>query len=96
MTGLLDHNSYAPPVPILPVAPNFVFCDEAYGTGLMRHDALRAGGLLLQGTVPVTYSVQEPDTEGLTANASALELGYRLPFLETFGSRYRQNQRGAQ
>ena len=85
MSGLLNHNSFAPPVPILPVAPNFVFCDGAYGTGLSRHEALRAGSLLPQGTLPVTYSIEEPDTEGLTVNASAPEMRYRLPFLESFG-----------
>ena len=51
----------------------------------MRYEALRAGGLLPQGTLPVTYSVEEPDTEGLAVNASALASRYRLPFLESFG-----------
>lgn len=51
----------------------------------MRHEALRAAGLLPQGTLPVTYSVEEPEADGLTVNVSALELEYRLPFLESFG-----------
>ena len=46
---------------------------------------MRVAGLLPQGTLPVTYLVQEQDLDGLTANASALESGYRLPFLESFG-----------
>ena len=85
MTSLLNPNSYSPPVPVVPVAPNFVFCSGAYGTGLKRYEAVRVGGLLPQGTLPVTYLVQESDTDGLPANASALERAYRLPFLESFG-----------
>ncbi|KAL9065289.1 MAG: hypothetical protein Q9161_008318 [Pseudevernia consocians] len=85
MTSLINLNSYTPPVPIPPVAPNFLFCNGAYGTGLRRDEAFQAGGLLPQGTMPVTYSVEEPEQDGLTANFSALELEYRLPFLESFG-----------
>lgn len=86
MTNLLGPNSYSPPVPIVPVAPDFVFCSGAYGTALTRFEAMRVGGLLPRGTLPVTYLVQEPDINGLIANASALETGYRLPFLDSFGS----------
>lgn len=85
MTSLINLNSYTPPVPIPPVAPNFVFCNGAYGTGLRRDEALQTGALLPQGTMPVTYSVEEPEQDGLTANLSALELEYRLPFLESYG-----------
>ncbi|CAD6593131.1 MAG: hypothetical protein ASARMPRED_007079 [Alectoria sarmentosa] len=85
MTNLINLNSYVAPVPIPPVAPNFVFCNGAYGRGLQRDDAFKAGGLLPQGTIPVTYSVEDPDMDGLAANVSALEVEYRLPFLESFG-----------
>ena len=85
MTSLVNLNSYVPPVPLPPVAPNFVFCSGAYGTGLRPADALNAGGQLPQGTLPVTYSVEEPEMDGVRVNVSAPDTVYRLPFLEFFG-----------
>ena len=85
MTNLVNLNSYVPPVPIPPVAPNFVFCSEAYGTGLIHDDALKAGGLLPQGRLPVTYSVEGEEIDGLAVNVSALEADYHLPLLEYSG-----------
>ena len=84
MTSLANLSSFMPPVPIPPVAPNFVFCSGAYGTGLIRDHAINAGGLLPQGTMPVTYSVEEPE-DNLAANVSVLSPEYRLPFLESSG-----------
>lgn len=84
MINLVSLNSWVPPVPIPPVAPNFVYCSGAYGTGLRRDDALKAGGLLPQGTMPVTYSIEEPDIDSLAANVSA-EVEYHLPFLDFYG-----------
>lgn len=86
MTNLVNLDSYTPPIPIPPVAPNFVFCNGAYGTGLPRREALQAGSLLPQGTLPVTYSVEEPEIDGLAANVSVLRPAYELPFLEFYGS----------
>ncbi|KAL9133137.1 MAG: hypothetical protein Q9175_005687 [Cornicularia normoerica] len=89
MTGLVNVNSYVPPVPIPPVAPDFVFCSGAYGTGLIRDEAFRAVGPLPQGRLPVTYSVEEPEIDRFAVNVSSLELEhqeYRLPFLESYGS----------
>lgn len=85
MTSLANLTSYVPPVPIPPVAPNFVFCSEAYGTGLIHQHAFRAGGLLPQGTMPVTYSIEDPEMDDPAANVSVLTPGYRFPFLESFG-----------
>ena len=85
MTNIVNLNSYTPPVPIPPVLPNFVFCDGAYGTSLSHSEASKAGGLLPQGTLPVTYSIKEPQIDVLAANASVLDLEYRLPFLTMFG-----------
>ena len=85
MTILTSTNSYVAPVPIPPVPPEFVYCDRAYGTGLTFVDASRAGGLLPQGTVPVTYTVEEPEMDDLALNVSALRMGYELPFLEFQG-----------
>ena len=86
MASLVSPTTYGAPFPIAPVAPNFVFCYEAYGTNLRREDALRAGGRLPEGTVPVTYSVGIPDLDGPAANVSASEEGYQLPFLIFYGS----------
>ena len=85
MNSLMNLNSFTPPVPIPPAAPNFVFCSGAYGTGLSPDEALKAAGLLPQGTMPVTYSVEEPEGDGVAANFSALNLEYRLPILELWG-----------
>ena len=85
MNSLINLNSSTPPVPIPPTAPNFVFCSGAYGTGLRRDEAFKAASLLPQGTIPVTYSIERPEGDGLAANFSALNLEYRLPFLELFG-----------
>ena len=72
MTGLVNLASYVPPVPIPPVPPNFAFCSDAYGTGLTLIDAMHAGGLLPQGTMPVTYSVGDSESRS------------KLPFLISF------------
>ena len=85
MINFVNLNSYVPPIPIPPVAPNFVYCSGAFGTGLRRDDALKAAGLLPHGTMPVTYSIEEPDIDSLAANVSALEVSYCLPFLEFYG-----------
>lgn len=84
MAKLVNLSSYVVPIPIQPTAPNFCYCDAAYGTGLRRNDAIHAGALLPQGTRPVTYSVEEAGSDGLAANVSAPE--YQLPFLESRGS----------
>ena len=86
MINLVNPNAYVPAVPISPVAPNFLLCDEAYGSNLVQQDALTAASMLPQGAMPVTYSVEEPEMDGHTANVSALGSGYSLPFLEIFGS----------
>lgn len=83
MANIVNLSSYVPPIPIPPVAPNFVYCHGAYGTGLRRDDAFKAGGLLPQGTVPVTYSIEKPDINSVVANFSEME--YHLPFLELYG-----------
>ena len=80
MIGLLNPCLYLP-FPIPPVAPDFVYCDGAYGTGLLPDDAFDAADLLPRGTVPVPYSVEEPEIDDLAANFSALGVGYGLPFL---------------
>ncbi len=81
----MNLNSYVPPVPIPPVAPNFAFCSAAYGTGLTRNDALHAGGQLPRGTRPVTYSVGESDIDNLATNISVPQRNYQLPLLLFFG-----------
>ena len=86
MASLVNLSSYQPPVPIPPVPPNFHFCSGAFGTNLVKDDAFEAASLLPRGALPVTYSVQVPDTDDLAANVSALEMGYELPFLEAYGS----------
>lgn len=86
MVSLVNLGSYQPPVPIPPVPPNFHFCSGAFGTNLVQDDAFRAASLLPRGALPVTYSVEVPDTDDLAANVSALEMGYELPFLEAYGS----------
>ena len=68
------------PFPIPPMTPDFVYCDGAYGTGLLPDDAYNAADLLPRGTVPVPYSVQEPEIDDLAANVSSLG-AYELPFL---------------
>lgn len=55
--SLTNLTSYNPPIPILPTAPNFAFCHEAYGVGLKREDALSAGSYLPYGSRPVIYSI---------------------------------------
>ena len=80
MIGLLNP-SLSLPFPIPPVSPDFVYCNGDYGTGLFPDDAYNAGDLLPRGTVPVPYSVEEPELYDLAANVSALGVGYELPFL---------------
>ena len=80
MIGLLNP-SLSIPFPIPPVAPDFVYCDGAYGTGLFPNDAFSAADMLPRGTVPVPYSVEESEIDDLAANVSALGVGYELPFL---------------
>lgn len=80
MIGLLNP-SLSFPYPIPPVAPDFVYCDGAYGTGLFPDDAFNAGDLLHRGARPVPYSVEEPEADALAANVSTLGVGYELPFL---------------
>ena len=80
MIGLLKP-SLSFPFPIPPVAPDFVYCDGAYGTGLSPDDAFNAADLLPRGTVPVPYSVEEPQIDDIAVNVSALGVGYELPFL---------------
>ena len=84
MISLVSPNAYFPPVPIPPVAPNFVLCNEAYGTNLLRDDAITAASMLAQGAMPVTYSVQIPELEGRGPNVTAPPGGYSLPFLDIF------------
>lgn len=83
MTSVGIFNAAVPPVPIPPVPPNFVFCNGAYGAGLSHDQAIKAASLLPQGTIPITYSVEEPEMDDLAANVTATE--YRLPFIEYFG-----------
>ena len=88
MTSLVNVSSYVSPVPIPPVAPDFVFCNGAYGTHLVKVEASRAASLLPQGTTPVTYFIGDPVLGPLAANVSSRELErqeYRLPFIEIFG-----------
>ena len=80
MIGLVNP-SLSIPFPIPPVAPDFVYCDGAYGTGLLPDDAYDAGDMLPRGTVPVPYSVEEPEMNDAAANVSSLGRGYELPFL---------------
>ena len=80
MIGLLNP-SLSVPIPIPPVAPDFVYCDGAYGARLFPDDAYDAADLLPRGTVPVPYSVEEPESDDLAANFSALGVGYELPSL---------------
>ena len=86
MINLVNPNAYVPAVPIPPVPPNFLLCNEAYGTNLLHQDAVTAASMLPQGAMPVTYSVEEPELEGHAANVSTLGSGYSLPFLEIFDS----------
>ena len=80
MIGLLSP-SLSIPYPIPPVAPDFVYCDRAYGTGLLPDDAFNAGDALPRGTVPVPYRVEDSEMDALAANVSTLGRGYELPFL---------------
>ena len=84
MTSLMNLDSYSPPIAIPPVPPNFVFCSDAYGTGLTRDKALEAGGQLPRGAMPVTYSVGEPESDALGSNVSLTRPGFHLPFLEFY------------
>ena len=84
MISLLNP-SLSLPFPIPPVAPDFVYCDGAYGTDLFPDDAFDAADLLPRGTVPVPYSVEEPEIDDLAANVSALGVGYEFPFLRFKG-----------
>ena len=84
MTSLLNLNAFVPPVSIPPVPPNFAFCNGAYGTGLKNEDAINAGGLLPQGIMLVTYSI-ERETQDPAANISARDSKYRLPILQYHG-----------
>ena len=88
MTSLVNVSSYVLPVPIPPVAPDFVFCNGAYGTHLVKDEALRAASLLPQGTTPVTYFIGDSESGPLDANVSSPDLErqeHRLPFIEIFG-----------
>ena len=88
MTSLVNLSSYLSIVPIPPVAPDFLFCNGAYGTHLMKDEAFEAASLLPQGTTPVTYFIDDPDLGPFATNVSSPELGRRehqLPFLESFG-----------
>ena len=85
MASLVNLSSYEPPIPKPPVLPNFHFCSGAFGTGLITDDAFKAASLLPKGALPVSYSVEVPDTDELPASFSTLGLAYELPFLEAYG-----------
>lgn len=84
MTNPVNLSSSVPPVPIPPVAPNFLFCSGDYGSDLIRDEAMIAGSLLQQGTRPVTYSFKAPDIDSHVANISVPDPGYHLPILEDY------------
>lgn len=83
MTSIGIFNASMIPAAIPPVSPNFAFCNGDYGTGLSHNEALQAASLLPQGTMPITYSIEEPEMNDLVANVSAT--AYRIPFVEYFG-----------
>lgn len=63
MANLTNLTSYIPPIPIPPVAPDFLFCHSAYGNGLSySHEAaLHAAGTLPHGTIPSVYTVSDDE-----------------------------------
>ena len=88
MTSLVNVSSYLSVVPIPPVAPDFLFCNGAYGTHLKKDEAFEAASLLPEGTTPVTYFIDDPELDPLAANISSPELErheYQLPFTQSFG-----------
>lgn len=88
MTSLVNVNSYSSLVPITPVAPDFLFCNGAYGTHLKKDEALEAASLLPEDTEPVTYFIDGSDLGPLASNVSSPELErheHQLPFTQSFG-----------
>ncbi|KAK0515807.1 hypothetical protein JMJ35_001841 [Cladonia borealis] len=59
MANLTNLTSFNPPIPIPPIAPNFAFCDRAYGVGLSQGDAIFLADTLPHGTFPVPYTVNQ-------------------------------------
>ena len=77
MLNIGNLTSYVPPMPIMPVAPNFAFCHSAYGSELDRQQGLYAGGILPYGTLPVEYLVVHSEIHEHSL--------YELPFAISFG-----------
>ncbi|KAL2038089.1 hypothetical protein N7G274_009036 [Stereocaulon virgatum] len=63
MAGLTNFTIWVPPVPIPPIAPDFVFCHSAYGRGLshLRETALRVAGTLPRDTSQIEYTVNDEE-----------------------------------
>ena len=63
MANLTNLTSYFPPIPIPPIAPDFLLCHSAYGNGLSQsHEAaLRVAGTLPHGTIPSVYTVNDEE-----------------------------------
>lgn len=59
MANLTNLTSFSPPIPIPPIAPNFAFCDIAYGFWLSAGDAMFLADTLPHGTFPVPYTVNQ-------------------------------------
>ena len=78
MLSIGNLSSFVPPVPIAPTRPDFAFCHPDYGANLRRQDAVYAGGILPQGTMPVNY-FNTQDEEG------GRHWDYELPFSVAFG-----------
>ena len=59
MANFTNLTSFIPPIPIPPVAPNFLICDRAYGLGLSFGKALYVADTLPDDTFPVSYTVNQ-------------------------------------
>ena len=59
MANFTNITSLIPPIPTPPIAPNFAFCDPAYGLGLSPGNAISVVDRLPHGTFPVPYTVNQ-------------------------------------